>query len=67
MARKVGRRIDVLIDEIDAGAAVGRSAWDAPEIDGKVILPDEPALRPGDLVKAEVFEAGDYDLIARRV
>jgi ribosomal protein S12 methylthiotransferase len=69
MARKVGRRIDVLIDEIDAdaGAAVGRSAWDAPEIDGKVILPDELALRPGDLVKAEVFEAGDYDLIARRV
>jgi ribosomal protein S12 methylthiotransferase len=69
MARKVGRRIDVLIDEIDAdaGAAVGRSAWDAPEIDGKVILPDEPALRPGDLVKAEVFEAGDYDLVARRV
>jgi ribosomal protein S12 methylthiotransferase len=69
MARKVGRRIDVLIDEIDAdaGAAVGRSAWDAPEIDGKVILPDEPALRPGDLVKAEVFEAGDYDLIARRI
>jgi ribosomal protein S12 methylthiotransferase len=69
MARKVGRRIDVLIDEIDAdaGAAVGRSAWDAPEIDGKVILPDELALRPGDLVKAEVFEAGDYDLIARRI
>jgi ribosomal protein S12 methylthiotransferase len=69
MARKVGRRIEVLIDEIDAdaGVAVGRSAWDAPEIDGKVILPDEPALRPGDLVKAEVFEAGDYDLIARRV
>jgi ribosomal protein S12 methylthiotransferase len=69
MARKVGRRIDVLIDEIDldAGAAVGRSAWDAPEIDGKVILPGEPALRPGDLVTAEVYEAGDYDLVARRV
>jgi ribosomal protein S12 methylthiotransferase len=69
MAEKVGRRIDVLIDEIDAdaGAAVGRSPWDAPEIDGKVILPDELALRPGDLIKAEVYEAGDYDLIARRV
>src|SRR5262245_23432076 len=69
MAEKVGRRIDVLIDEIDAhtGAAVGRSAWDAPEIDGQVFLPDEPELRPGDLVKAEVYEAGDYDLIARRI
>ena len=27
----------------------------------------EPALHPGDLVKAEVYEAGDYDLVARRV
>jgi ribosomal protein S12 methylthiotransferase len=69
MAEKIGRRIDVLIDHIDAdtATAVGRSPWDAPEIDGKVFLPDEPALRPGDLVKAEVYEAGDYDLFARRI
>ena len=69
MRGKVGRRIDVLIDDFDAetGAAVGRSAWDAPEIDGKVFLPGETALRPGDLVAAEVHEAGDYDLVARRV
>ena len=59
----------MLIDDVDAetGAAVGRSAWDAPEIDGKVFLPGETALRPGDLVAAEVYEAGDYDLVARRV
>jgi ribosomal protein S12 methylthiotransferase len=69
MSTKVGRRIDVLIDEVDgdANTAVGRSPWDAPEIDGQVFLPDEPALRPGDLVKAEVVDASDYDLIARRI
>ena len=48
------------------GAAIGRSPWDAPEIDGKVFLPDERGLTPGDLVTAEVYGADDYDLLARR-
>jgi ribosomal protein S12 methylthiotransferase len=68
MAGRIGRRIEVLVDELDpdTGAAVGRSPWDAPEIDGRVFLPDERGLRPGDLVEAEVYDADDYDLIARR-
>ncbi|HJE64831.1 MAG TPA: 30S ribosomal protein S12 methylthiotransferase RimO, partial [Alcaligenes faecalis] len=37
LAAKVGREMDVLIDEIDEdGDAVGRSSADAPEIDGNV-------------------------------
>jgi ribosomal protein S12 methylthiotransferase len=67
MAGRIGRRIQVLVDEIDpdTGAAIGRSPWDAPEIDGKVFLPDERGLSPGDLVDAEVYGADDYDLVAR--
>ena len=38
MAAKVGRRIDVIIDEVDAEGAIGRSSADAPEIDGAVFL-----------------------------
>ena len=38
MAAKVGRTIDVIIDEVDEEGAVGRSQWDAPEIDGSVFL-----------------------------
>jgi ribosomal protein S12 methylthiotransferase len=67
MAGRIGRRIAVLVDDRDpeTGGAIGRSPWDAPEIDGKVFLPDERGLEPGDLVEAEVYDADDYDLVAR--
>jgi ribosomal protein S12 methylthiotransferase len=65
MASRVGRETEVLIDAIDheAGEAVGRAVWDAPEIDGNVFLPGETGLEPGDLVKARIVEADDYDLV----
>src|SRR6476620_2377875 len=65
MKGKVGREIDVLIDEIDVenGQALARSPWDAPEIDGNVILPDAIDLRQGDLVRARIIAAKEYDLI----
>ncbi|CAN5553706.1 30S ribosomal protein S12 methylthiotransferase RimO [soil metagenome] len=69
LAAKVGREIDVLIDAIDIenGEAVGRSPWDAPEIDGNVFLPGETGLKPGDMVRARIIEAEEYDLVAERV
>ncbi len=64
---RVGRTIDVLIDEADEDGAIGRSAWDAPEIDGCVFLNEATGLKPGDLIKARVFEADEYDLWAEQV
>lgn len=64
---KVGREIDVLIDDIDVDEAVGRSQWDAPEIDGKVFLPDGAHLPVGEIIRAEVLGAEGYDLVARPV
>jgi len=66
MRSRVGRTIDVLIDEAGEDGAVGRSAWDAPEIDGSVILDDAAGLKPGDLIRARVTAADDYDLWAER-
>ncbi len=62
---KVGREIDVLVDAIDLenGEAVARSPWDAPEIDGNVFLPGETSLKPGDMVRARIVEAEEYDLV----
>ncbi len=69
MAKKVGREIDVLIDEVDAEneEAIGRSIWDAPDIDGNVFLPGETGLKPGDMVRARIVEAEDYDLVGEVV
>ena len=64
LARKVGHKIQVLIDEVDEEGAIGRSPADAPEIDGMVYLNGETELRPGDRVEATVEAADSYDLWA---
>ena len=64
MAARVGRRIDVMIDEVDEEGAIGRSRWDAPEIDGCVFLNGATGVKPGDMVTAHVTHADPYDLWA---
>ena len=59
---RVGREIDVIIDEADdEGGATGRSQWDAPEIDGQVLLRDA-AVAPGDMVRVRIEDADETDL-----
>jgi len=65
LKRKVGRTLQVLIDRIDAGVAIARSASDAPEIDGVVRIPDGGALKVGDWAQVRVTKSGAYDLEAR--
>lgn len=67
LARKVGKEMTVLIDEVDEEGATGRSFADAPEIDGLVYLNGETGLKPGDLVKVRIDEADEYDLWASLV
>ena len=62
LQQKVGQSIDVMIDEIGADGAVGRSKGDAPEIDGVVYVADAANLKPGDIVNRRVLDADDYDL-----
>ena len=64
MAGKVGRTIEMIIDEVDAEGAIGRSKWDAPEIDGSVFLNGATGVKPGDIVRATVTNADEYDLWA---
>jgi ribosomal protein S12 methylthiotransferase len=62
---KVGGTIAIIVDASDNDGIVARSTGDAPEIDGKVFLPADAAIRPGDQLEAVVESAGDYDLWAR--
>ncbi|MFD4835925.1 30S ribosomal protein S12 methylthiotransferase RimO [Achromobacter sp. NPDC058515] len=64
LAMKVGREIDVLIDEVDEDGAVGRSSGDAPEIDGCVYVSSDKPLKAGDMVRARVTDSDEYDLWA---
>jgi len=68
LAARVGQRMDVIVDEVDAEAATCRTKADAPEIDGNLFIDEGfEALAPGDIVTVEVDEAGEYDLWGRLV
>ena len=68
LAAKVGRTIEVIVDEIDDDAATCRTKSDAPEIDGNLFIDEGfQNLKVGDIVSVEVEEAGEYDLWGRLV
>ena len=63
-----GEVLDVLIDEIDRdGSYIGRTEFDAPEIDNSVIFSSPVKHAPGEIVKVKILDAFDYDLEGREV
>ncbi|MFN6007838.1 MAG: 30S ribosomal protein S12 methylthiotransferase RimO [Paracoccaceae bacterium] len=68
LAAKVGKVLEVIVDEIDEDGATCRTKADAPEIDGNLFIDEGfEGLAPGDIVTVEVDEAGEYDLWGRVV
>ena len=61
---KIGKEIEVLIDEVDEQGAVGRCFFDAPEIDGNVFIATDKDIKPGDKIMCRVTDADEYDLWA---
>jgi ribosomal protein S12 methylthiotransferase len=66
LAARVGQKCRVLIDTIEDGVAIARSAGDAPEIDGVVRIRGGGRLKVGEFAAVEITAAGTYDLEARR-
>jgi ribosomal protein S12 methylthiotransferase len=67
--RRVGERLEVLVEGPHPESDLllrGRTAGQAPEVDGMVIIADGTA-EPGSFVTCEVTEAHPYDLVARIV
>lgn len=67
LAEKVGKRLVVLVDEIDTeeNIAICRSYADAPEIDGHVYVDNiDATVKAGDMLMVTIDEASDYDLFA---
>ena len=61
---RVGETVDVLVEEVEADAALGRAAHQGPEVDGLVRLPGADAA-VGSWVRAEVVGADGVDLVAQ--
>ncbi|UJQ95252.1 30S ribosomal protein S12 methylthiotransferase RimO [Mariluticola halotolerans] len=66
LASRVGRTIDALVDDVDPenNRATARSQWDAPDIDGTVIIDDAEGIKPGDMVSVTITDSDEYDLYA---
>ena len=67
LARRVGQRTRVLVDRVEDGIAIARTAGDAPDIDGVVRIKASAATRPGEFLDVEITGADTYDLEALTV
>ncbi len=65
LARRIGQRMQVLVDSTAEGTALARSDADAPQIDGVVRIEGARGLRAGDFAEVRIVAADDYDLTGR--
>ena len=65
LQRRIGRRLQVLVDTVEAGVAIARSSADAPEIDGVVRIRDGGSVAPGHFADVVIESADTHDLLAR--
>lgn len=64
----IGNTIEVLIEGKDEdGVYIGRSQYDAPEIDNQVIIKSNKEHNPGDFIMVEIYDAYDYDIVGREI
>lgn len=66
LAGRVGKTLDILVDEVNRKYIVGRSKYDAPEIDGLVYIKNNGLnnVKVGDMVSVLITDSDEYDLYA---
>ena len=67
---KIGKTLDILVEGYDnyIRCCFGRSYADAPEIDAKIFFaPSSPRPSEGDIVKVEIFDTIEYDLLGQQI
>lgn len=63
LEKKIGKKLDVIVDSIESDGATCRTMADAPEIDGNLFIDENfQNLSTGDIVQVVIDEASEYDL-----
>ncbi len=65
LAKKLGQKMQVVIDDIEGETALGRSIYDAPEVDGIVHVEGANFLKIGDRVDVAITGSDDFDLYGK--
>lgn len=64
---RVGREEKVLITGRQGKRYTARSAWEAPDADGEILLESALPLAEGQFVRAQITSAGTYDLAGKTI
>jgi ribosomal protein S12 methylthiotransferase len=63
--QQIGREMKVLVEQqIEDGLFVGRSEFDAPDVDGTVVIENANDIKVGQFAKVKITRADIYDLYA---
>lgn len=62
LKRNIGKKIEVLVDEVSEDGAITRSMADAPDIDGLVYILEPGDLQPGDRVMVRIEQTDEHDM-----
>ncbi len=60
--KKIGQRLQVMIDRKEDDYYVGRTQFDSPEVDPEVLIPAVHELKPGNFYQVEIKETQAFDL-----
>lgn len=63
LKNKIGKKLEVVIEEVKDGITYARSKYNAPDIDGLVIIYEKIEKKVGEFIKVEIIDAKEYDLI----
>jgi ribosomal protein S12 methylthiotransferase len=67
LAKKIGKVIEVMVDEVDEEGIIARSQGDAPGIDGEVYVESDDDFEPGDFLDVRVTDSTEHDLYAEDI
>lgn len=63
-AKKVGKKLQVMVDRREGNYFVGRTEHDSPEVDCEVLIPadDKSPLKIGEIYSVDITDAEEFDL-----
>jgi len=67
-AKFLGKELKVLVEEKDKSQKdvyIGRTEYDAPEVDGQVYIHSKKVFKPGQFAKVMITDTLEYDLVGR--
>lgn len=67
LSQKIDSQLQILVDMVDEEGTIGRSKYDAPEVDGVVVLDNFFDANPGEFINAKIIDSDEHDLYAQKI